>query len=182
MTAEASPAAMTMEADAFPPQTLQALQALALRYYANGLHEPCLTLADFLLRHQPAKAEHHRLRGKALHALGQYDQALMAYSRAVRLGLTGADLHLYIGQCLILLGRADLAADALQSCWQLAVSQLPPDDDIARRAQALLKRATQARRRTDLAPDGATPQDDARRVGPDRRASVSPPTIPKESP
>jgi tetratricopeptide (TPR) repeat protein len=167
-----SAATASQAADGFAPQTLKTLQALALRYYAHGLHEPCLTLVDFLLRHQPARAEHHRLRGKALHALERHDQALRAYSRAVQLGLADADIHLYIGQCLILLGRMDLATQALNACLQLGSTPMGLNDDVLRRARALLQRTDQGRRRTDTDPNAQPDAGQSLPGGVDRRISI----------
>lgn len=158
--------------DVFEPDALDALHALAHRYYAHGMADHCLTVVDFLLRHQSARAELHRLRGKALHTLGRHEQALRAYSRAVQLGLADADIHFYIGQCLILLGRMDLATQALTACLQLGSALMGANDEILRRARSLLQRTTQGRRRSDTDPN---PQPDAGQSlpsGVDRRISI----------
>ncbi len=100
--------------------SMQDLFTLAVRLYIHQMYEQSAKIMQFLLRHDPAKPHFHRALGKALHAQGQYEQALQAYARAAKLGMPDADVHFYIGQCLIHLKRYDLAGQALERCILLA--------------------------------------------------------------
>lgn len=93
--------------------SMQDLFTLAVRLYIHQMYEPSARIMQFLLRHDPAKPHFHRALGKALHAQGLYEQALQSYARAAKLGMPDADVHFYIGQCLIFLKRYDLAEQAL---------------------------------------------------------------------
>lgn len=114
--------ALGMDTDAglLDAATMQDLFALAVRLYTHQMYEPSAKIMQFLLRHEPGKPHYHRALGKALHAQGQYDQAVLSYARAARLGMPDADVHFYMGQCLIFLKRHDLARQALERCILLA--------------------------------------------------------------
>ena len=127
------------------------LFTLAVRLYTHQMYEQSARVMQFLLRHDPARPHYHRALGKALHAQGQHDQALQSYARAVKLGMPDADVHFYIGQCLIFLRRYDLAALALGRCIALARSGpqaggalLPRAKTLFDRVQALASRATRS--------------------------------------
>lgn len=100
--------------------SMQDLFTLAVRLYVHQMYEQSARIMQFLLRHDPAKPHFHRALGKALHAQGLYEQALQSYARAAKLGMPDADVHFYIGQCLIFLKRYELAQQALERCIFLA--------------------------------------------------------------
>lgn len=163
---------LAADASAFGSDTLQAMAMLAARYYRNGMPAQAAQVYAFLVRHEPTDARHYLGLGKAEHAQGHYEQALQSYSRAVRLGLAHADVHLYIGQCLILLGRTDLATQALTACLQLGSTLMRSNDDILRRARALLERTALGRRRTDMHPSAQPDAGQSLPGGVDRRITI----------
>lgn len=120
--------------------SMQDLFALAVRLYTHQMYAPSARIMQFLLRHDPAKPHFHRALGKALHAQGQYDQALQSYARAAKLGMPDVDVHFYIGQCLIFLKRYDLADQALDRCIALARPGLPGAGVFLERAKTLKER------------------------------------------
>lgn len=102
---------------------LDSLYMLSQRYHSRGLYEPAAQLLAFLLRQQPTQAYLHFALGKAQHAQSQHDQAVLSYRRALALGLSAIDVHLYLGQCLIFLAQPKPAAEALRQYMALALSQ-----------------------------------------------------------
>lgn len=120
--------------------TMHDLFTLAVRLYTHQMYEQSARVMQFLLRHEPTRPHFHRALGKALHAQGRHDQALQAYARAVKLGMPDADVHLYIGQCLIFLRRYDLAGQALERCIALARSGPQAGGALMQRAKTLLDR------------------------------------------
>lgn len=127
--------------------TLEGLFALSVRLYSHQLFEHSARIMEFLLRHDPARPHYHRALGKALHALQRHEQAVQSYARAVRLGLPDADVHFYIGQCLIFLRRYELAEQALERCLQLAGQQPKVPVSLIERATELVARVRALRRR-----------------------------------
>ncbi len=65
-------------------------------------------------------ASFHLALGKAWHAQSMHEQAVLGYDRALKLGMPGIDVHFYLGQCLIFLGRLERAASSLQQFYSLA--------------------------------------------------------------
>ena len=124
------------------------LFTLAVRLYTHQMYEQSARVMEFLLRHDPARPHYHRALGKALHAQGQHDQALQSYARAVKLGMPDADVHFYIGQCLIFLRRYDLAALALERCIALARSGPQAGGTLLPRAKTLFDRVQSLASRT----------------------------------
>lgn len=153
MTEDSTPA-MGMDEGIF-----DTLYLLSQRYHSHGLYEPAAELLSFLLRHQPTHANLHFALGKALHAQGRHDRAVISYRQALLLGLPAIDVHLYLGQCLIFLARLDLAAAALRHFMALAQSQ-PVSSGLAaqlQRAGHLLNHVVLPRLRPGSDP-GAHPQ------------------------
>ena len=134
----ATPASET--AGAIDPEIVTTLHLLALRYYRHQMYDESACLLEFVLRHAPANAELHAARGKALHALGRHEAALLAYGRALRLGLADAELHFCMGQCLIFLRRYPPAAEALQRSLGLAALQPLRHEALVERAKLLQAR------------------------------------------
>jgi tetratricopeptide (TPR) repeat protein len=137
--------------------TMQGLFALGVRLYDHRMFAESGRIMAYLLRHDPARPHFHRALGKALHAQGEYERAIQAYSRAVRLGLPDADVHFFIGQCLVFLRRDDLAVAAFQRCLDLAQAQPRRGRALMERAHALIDRVkalsgAAARRRATSSP------------------------------
>lgn len=127
---------------------LQTLFALSVRYYQHQMYPQSARVLEYLLRHQPAVPHYHRALGKALQAQGLYEQALPAYARAIRLGLPDADVHFYVGQCLLCLRQPAMAQQALERCLLQAQAQpqrwaalIDKAQWLAQRARALASRA-----------------------------------------
>lgn len=104
---------------------LDSLYLLSQRYHSRGLYEPAAQMLDFLLRRDPSRASLHFALAKAQHAQSRHDAAVVSYRRALALGLAVIDVHLYLGQCLILLAQPRQAADALRQ--YIALASLQPD-------------------------------------------------------
>ena len=128
------------------------LFGLAMRHYQNRMYDNALCLLEFVLRHEPANAGYQLAFGKTLHALGRHDQAVTAYTRAQRLGVSDADLHFYLGQCLMFLRRFDPAAQALQASIRLAALQPDRATFLAGRAHELLECVTRVQRKVAPSP------------------------------
>jgi Tfp pilus assembly protein PilF len=146
---------LAADSSAFGSDTLQAMAQLAARYYRNGMPAQAAQVYAFLVRHDPTQARHYLSLGKAEHAQGLHEQALQSYSRAVRLGLADADVHLYIGQCLILLGRMAQAEQALQACLRLAAVSQADVAPFKIRAQQMLVRVQKHLARTSTGQNAA---------------------------
>jgi Tfp pilus assembly protein PilF len=129
-----------LEAGSLDSATMHDLFTLAVRLYTHQMYPQSARVMQFLLRHDPARPHYHRALGKAFHAQGQHEQALQAYARAVKLGMPDADVHFYIGQCLIFMRRYDLAAQALERCMALARSGPQAGDALLQRARMLFDR------------------------------------------
>lgn len=104
---------------------LDTLYLLSQLYHSRGLYEPASQLLAFLLRRDPARASLHFALGKAQHAQSRHDTAVVSYRRALALGLSAIDVHLYLGQCLMFLAKPDQAARALRQF--IALASLQPD-------------------------------------------------------
>lgn len=140
--AETAPTAVGLDETA-----TRGLFALAARLYFHEMYAQSARVLEFLLRHEPARPHYHRALGKAWHALGEHDKAVHAYARAVKLGLPDADVHFYIGQCLVYLRRYELAEQALQSCLLIAKVQHQRGNALADRADHMLTRVQALRRK-----------------------------------
>ena len=114
------------------------LAMLGHRYYLHGMYAESVKLFEFILRHEPARSEHYFALGKALHALKLHDKAINAYTRAIRLGQADADLHFYMGQCLLFLDRMDEAGHSLENCLRLSGRQNPHESPLMQKAKQLL--------------------------------------------
>jgi tetratricopeptide (TPR) repeat protein len=146
-------------------QELSALAQLGHRYYLHGMYVESARLFEFVLRHEPSHADHHRSLGKALHADGLHKEALQAYSRAIRLGLAEADVHFYMGQCWLYLNEVDMAGQSLESCLRLAAVHRQEAASLAQRARQLLllvkrhqRKLTQGAQEISLSQDGPVNQ------------------------
>jgi tetratricopeptide (TPR) repeat protein len=115
-----------------------ALAMLGHRYYLHGMYAESAKLFEFILRHEPARSEHYFALGKALHALKWHDKAINAYTRAIRLGQADAELHFYMGQCLLFMDRMDEAGHSLENCLRLSGRQNPSDSPLMQKAKQLL--------------------------------------------
>lgn len=147
----------TAPARVLDDEMLKLMQALAARYYRHGMLAQAAQLYAFLIRHEPTVAQHYLALGKAEHAQGWHEQALQSYSRAVRLGLADANVHLYIGQCLIFLGRLPLAEQALLACLRLSASAPMAGSSLPDRARRLLARVQSHHQpRANLQPSSAS--------------------------
>lgn len=127
---------------------MQDLFALAVRLYIHQMYEQSAKIMQFLLRHDPGKPHFHRALGKALHAQGRYDQAVLSYARAIKLGMPDADVHFYMGQCLIFLRRYDLAREAIDRCILLARTPAPGSGRLLERAKSLHEHLSNRTRRS----------------------------------
>lgn len=136
--------------------TMQDLFTLAVRLYIHQMYEQSAKIMQFLLRHDPAKPHFHRALGKALHAQGRYEQALQSYARATKLGMPDADVHFYIGQCLIYLKRYDLAGQALERCILLARPGTQGSGLLVDRAKTLKERLKTMSTRASRTPTPST--------------------------
>ena len=130
---------------------------LAMRHYQNRMYDNALCLLEFVLRHEPANAGYQLAFGKTLHALGRHDQAVTAYTRAQRLGVADADLHFYLGQCLMFLRRFDPAAQALEASIRLAALQPERAHFLAGRARELLECVARVQRKLGTASGRPSP-------------------------
>jgi Tfp pilus assembly protein PilF len=126
---------------------MDVLAALANRYYAHQMFAESLCVIEFVLRHEPAVPHYHRLMGKALQALKQHELAVQSYSKAVRLGLPDADIHFFMGQCLLYLRDYPQADEALARCVQLAKSKPLKQAALLENAHELLSRSKALQRK-----------------------------------
>ena len=131
----------------FDRQGMDVLAALANRYYAHQMFAESLCVIEFVLRHEPAVPHYHRLMGKALQALKQHEQAVQSYSKAIRLGLPDADIHFFIGQCLLYLRDYAHADSAFARCLQLAKSKSFKHAALIEDAYELLNRSKALQRK-----------------------------------
>lgn len=115
---------------------LQGIRRLAARYYSHGMYFDSACLLEYLLRHQPDRAELHFEYGKAMHAQSRHLEALKSYKRSVVLGLAELEVRLYMGQCCIFLHRHRQAAEELRLFLSLGRSEN------SKRSMHLLVRAT----------------------------------------
>ncbi len=65
---------------------------------AGGRAEPALGKADARLAANPGDAKSHEARGRVLHALGRYDEAMEAYFKALELDATLDSAHFHLGE------------------------------------------------------------------------------------
>ena len=132
------------------------LALLGHRYYLHGMYAESAKLFEFILRHEPARSEHYFALGKALHALKKHNQAINAYMRAIRLGQADAELHFYMGQCLLFLDKMDEAGNSLEACLRLAGRQIHNESNLMHKAEQLLalvhRRKKKMARPVSLAP------------------------------
>lgn len=131
----------------FDRQGMDVLAALANRYYAHQMFLESLCVIEFVLRHEPAVPHYHRLMGKALQALQRHELAIQSYSKAVRLGLPDADIHFFIGQCLLYLRDYALADEAFSRCLQLGRSRPSKHAALIENAKELMSRSKALQRK-----------------------------------
>ena len=131
----------------FDRQGMDVLAALANRYYAHQMFAESLCVIEFVLRHEPSVPHYHRLMGKTLQALKQHELAVQSYSKAIRLGLPDADIHFFIGQCLLYLHDYTHADSAFSRCLQLAKSKPLKHAALIENAHELLSRSKALQRK-----------------------------------
>lgn len=124
--------------DSLMADQTSSLSMLGHRYYLHGMYAESAKLFEFILRHEPARSEHYFALGKAWHAMKQHELAIGAYMRAVRLGQADAELHFYLGQCLLFLDRMDEAGNSLETCLRLSGRHQHKESNLMQKAKQLL--------------------------------------------
>lgn len=101
------------------PAGVDARHNLALALFRQDKHEEALAVLDVLLQQAPDFAEQYVLRGEILQAAKRYVEAVVAYAKAVELGLQSAEVLGKLGMALSDSGNKDEAFTLLAKSGEL---------------------------------------------------------------
>ncbi|MCL9780668.1 type III secretion protein [Vibrio sp. S4M6] len=114
----------------------------ALIYYQNHDMPEALSHFTYLVMHDPWQFEFMFGLASTLHALNQFESALVFYGYATLMNACDAGVTFRIGQCYLSLGKTEPSISALQT--SIEQSYLPPIQlDVRVLAQSLLDEIVQ---------------------------------------
>jgi tetratricopeptide (TPR) repeat protein len=101
---------MALQAD---PQNHRAMADLAMLYVQKGEYEKALPLLNRLLQQYPTDAEGWADLGKVQHKMGQIQEAVRSFGKALELDPSLNNVHYQLASVYRTLGRSDLASEEL---------------------------------------------------------------------